>query len=82
MNKLYYVYLLIDIFSGKHHYTGVTHDLEARLKKHNAGGVPHTAKYKPWKIQTFIAFDSKEKAYAFEAYLKTHSGRAFASRHF
>ena len=56
--------------------------LSARLAKHNAGEVPHTSKFKPWRIQTAIAFDSKEKAIAFEAYLKTGSGRSFANRHF
>ena len=82
MTKFYYVYLLIDIATETHRYTGVTEDLRARLGKHNAGEVPHTSKFKPWRIQTAIAFDSKEKAIAFEAYLKTGSGRSFANRHF
>ena len=82
MTKFYYVYLLVDVATESHRYTGVTEDLTARLAKHNAGEVPHTSKFKPWKIETAIAFSSKEKAYAFEAYLKTHSGRSFANRHF
>ncbi|MBE6403898.1 MAG: GIY-YIG nuclease family protein [Lentisphaerae bacterium] len=57
-------------------------DLSARLAKYNAGEVPHTSKFKPWKIETAVAFSAKEKAYAFEAYLKTHSGRSFANRYF
>ena len=82
MQKFYYVYLLVDIATGSHHYTGVTEDLHARLTKHNAGEVPHTSKFKPWRIQTAIAFDNKDKAQAFEKYLKTGSGREFAKRHF
>ena len=82
MQKFYYVYILVDITTETHHYTGVTEDLHARLAKHNAGEVPHTSKFKPWRIQTAIAFDCKEKAYAFEKYLKTGSGREFAKRHF
>jgi predicted GIY-YIG superfamily endonuclease len=82
MQKFYYVYLLVDIATGSHHYTGVTEDLHARLAKHNAGEVPHTSKFKPWRIQTAIAFDNKDKAQAFEKYLKTGSGREFAKRHF
>jgi predicted GIY-YIG superfamily endonuclease len=74
MTKFYYVYLLVDVATESHRYTGVTEDLTARLAKHNAGEVPHTSKFKPWKIETAIAFSSKEKAHAFEAYLKTHSG--------
>jgi hypothetical protein len=37
---------------------------------------------RPWQIETAIAFRSREKAAAFEKYLKSHSGRAFASKHF
>ena len=44
--------------------------------------LPHTAKFRPWRIKNAIAFDDCEKACAFEAYLKTHCGRAFAKRHF
>jgi len=82
MPKFYYVYVLTDVTTGKHHYTGCTEDLQARLIKHNRGEVPHTSKFCPWRIETAVAFSSKEKAYAFEAYLKSHSGRAFARRHF
>ena len=63
-------------------YIGCTEDLKSRLEKHNQGDVPHTAKFRPWRIKNAIAFDDREKAYAFEAYLKTHCGRAFAKRHF
>ena len=82
MQNFYYVYVLIDTATGTHHYIGLTQDLSARLEKHNAGEVPHTSKFKPWRIETAVAFSSKEKAYAFETYLKTHCGRAFAKRHF
>ena len=37
MTKFYYVYLLIDVATEIHRYTGVTEDLQARLTKHNAG---------------------------------------------
>ena len=60
----------------------VTADLKSRLAKHNAGEVPHTSKYKQWKIEAYFAFATKEKAAAFEAYLKTGSGHAFTKRHF
>lgn len=72
----------VDIATGSHYYTGCTEDLKVRLQKHNEGGVSHTAKFKPWRIETAIAFSAKGKAYAFEAYLKTHCGRSFAKRHF
>ena len=43
-------------------YVGRTSDVENRLKEHNAGESIHTNKYIPWKLATYLAFDSKEKA--------------------
>ena len=81
-NRMFYTYILRSISQPEQRYIGSTADLKSRLAKHNAGEVPHTSKFKPWKIETAIAFSSKEKAYAFEVYLKTHSGRSFSNRHF
>ena len=75
-----YVYILKSD-SCEHFYTGITDDLRARLAKHNAGEVPHTSKYKPWHLKTYIAFSDEQQAIAFEKYLKTASGRAFAKKH-
>ena len=80
MSNFHYVYIPVDESTGTHFYTGCTGDLKSRLEKHNKGDVPHTSKYRPWRIKNAIAFDDREKAYAFEAYLKTHSGRTFAER--
>ena len=63
-------------------YTGVTQDLQERLAMHNAGHVPHTSKFAPWYIETAIAFRDKEKAFAYERYLKSGAGRAYAIKHF
>ena len=82
MKDFTYVYILISEADITHRYTGLTEELDARLKSHNQGNNPHTSKYRPWKIETAIAFRSREKAAAFEKYLKSHSGRAFASKHF
>ena len=81
-SSFYYVYILRDEATGKHHYTGVTDNLQARLAMHNGGHVPHTSKFAPWFIETAIAFRDKEKAYAYERYLKTGAGRAYATKHF
>ena len=81
-SHFYYVYILRDVTTGMHHYTGVTHDLQERLATHNAGHVPHTSKFAPWYIETAIAFRDKEKAFAYEGYLKTGAGRAYAIKHF
>ncbi len=76
------VYLLVRESDPARHYVGLTDDLKDRLRRHNAGEVTHTAKYGPWKIPVAVAFNDRKKASEFEIYLKTHSGRAFAQRHF
>jgi predicted GIY-YIG superfamily endonuclease len=61
-------------------YTGLTDNLEARLKSHNQGSNPHTSKYRPWRIETAIAFSDRQRAVGFEEYLKSPSGRAFSKK--
>jgi predicted GIY-YIG superfamily endonuclease len=53
-----------------------------RLHRHNASDIPSTARYRPWQLRAVFWFADKDKAVAFERYLKTGSGRAFAKRHF
>jgi putative endonuclease len=74
-----YAYVL-ENENAEHFYVGLTDDLRARLAKHNAGEVPHTSKYRPWRIKTYVAFSNTERATAFERYLKSASGRAFARK--
>ena len=74
-----YVYILESIDSG-HFYVGVTDDLRARLARHNAGEVTHTTKHRPWRLKTYVGFNDEPKALAFEKYLKSASGRAFAKK--
>ena len=76
-----YVYILQSKQDAEHFYAGVTDDLDARLSKHNSGAVTHTAKYRPWRIKTYVAFTDEVRAFAFEKYLKSGSGRAFAKTH-
>lgn len=77
---MHYVYLLRSAADPTRRYTGVTSDLKARIGEHNAGKSPHTAKYRPWELATYIAFSAREQADAFERYLKSGSGHAFAKR--
>jgi len=64
------------------HYTGITGDLERRLTDHNRGNDIATAKHRPWRTIAAIRLPDIAKARAFEHYLKSGSGRAFAKRHF
>ena len=78
--QFFYVYILQSDLNPACFYVGITDDLKARLLKHNSGGVPHAAKNRPWRIKTAIAFTNEKQARAFECYLKTASGRAFAKK--
>jgi len=80
--QFFYVYMLQSIDPPGHWYVGMTEDLPERLKAHNALKVPHTSKFAPWQIETAVAFRDRAKAVAFEKYLKSQSGRAFAKKHF
>lgn len=75
-----YVYILRSLSDLQHHYVGITGDLRDRLNRHNTGEITHTSKYRPWTIKTYIAFDHEAQAFAFEKYLKSPSGRAFAKK--
>ena len=77
-----YVYIIRSRINPSEVYIGLTKDLKERLKQHNAGQTPHTAKFKPWIIETAISFTNPEKAEKFERYLKSGSGRAFRKKHF
>lgn len=77
-----YVYILQSIPYRDEYYTGSTDDFNERLKAHNAGKSPHTAKHLPWKPVVVVSFADSERAIDFERYLKSGSGRAFANKHF
>jgi putative endonuclease len=75
-----YVYFLQSVDHPDQNYVGLTDDLRARVKVHNSGGAFHTAKFKPWRLVTYVGFSDDAKAAAFERYMKSASGRAFAKR--
>jgi putative endonuclease len=78
---MYYVYLLRSDSHPDQRYVGFTPDLKSRLAEHNAGQARHTSKFIPWSLVAYFAFRNEHAAVAFEKYLKSGSGRAFAERH-
>ena len=74
---MHYVYILQTVQMPFRIYIGVTSDLRPRVKAHNAGQSPHTAKHRPWKLKSYVAFEELNRASAFERYIKSGSGRAF-----
>jgi predicted GIY-YIG superfamily endonuclease len=75
-----YFYILHSIAFPGRPYRDIADDSRKRLAKHNAGEVPHTSKYKPWQLGIYVDFSDEKQAFAFERYLKTASGRAFAKK--
>jgi putative endonuclease len=77
-----FLYVLTSTVQANRYYTGLTSDVDARLAAHNAGLSKHTATGRPWTLVTRIEFSDSARAEAFERYLKSGSGRAFARRYF
>ncbi len=61
-------------------YTGCTRNLTDRIFRHNKGYVQSTRNDLPVVLIGFTAFRESHKAFAFEKYLKSGSGRAFKQR--
>ncbi len=78
----YYVYRIKSVICPDKVYVGYTTNLKQRLKTHNYGGSIHTRKNKPWELIVCIAFKDIDCAKQFEKYLKSQSGRAFATKRF
>ncbi|PZP84256.1 MAG: excinuclease ABC subunit C [Azospirillum brasilense] len=74
------VYIIRSTTHPEQEYTGASANLKQRIADHNAGASAHTAKYAPWELLWYGAFPDKMTALAFEKYLKSHSGRAFAKK--
>jgi putative endonuclease len=62
------------------YYVGCTNDIEDRMKRHNSGQVYYTSSRLPFQLVYKSIFFDKYKAYDFEKYLKSGSGRAFAKK--
>jgi len=77
---MYYVYLLVSLKTSGAHYTGYTENLRERLIEHNSGKNVSSAPHRPWRLCAYLAFSTKRQAFAFERYLKSGSGHAFARK--
>lgn len=76
-----FVYILRSESNPARYYTGLTSDMPLRLADHNEGRCRHTSSGMPWKLDVLIEFADEPRAVAFERYLKSGSGCAFAKRH-
>jgi len=62
-------------------YTGCTDNLKERVERHKNGHVPATKDRRPVSLISYTAFQDKYKAFGFEKYLKSGSGRAFIKKY-
>ncbi|MCF8230236.1 MAG: GIY-YIG nuclease family protein [Bacteroidales bacterium] len=75
----WYVYLLQ--CRDQKIYVGCTGDLKQRMEAHRKGIVHFTKTRLPITLVSYTFFDDKYKAFNYERYLKSGSGRAFMKRH-
>lgn len=76
--NMWFVYILE---CGDHSiYTGCTSNLEDRIKRHSKGENTYTSSRLPVTLIYYSAFLDKYKAYSFEKYLKSGSGKAFCKK--
>jgi putative endonuclease len=75
---MWFVYILK--CSDNTYYTGCTSDLDDRMYRHSKGENTYTKERLPVYLVGYTAFSNKYKAYEFEKYLKSGSGKAFARK--
>ena len=69
MGAFTYVYILQSETCSDRFYVGQTQDLRVRLAQRDAGRIPRTTKWKPWRIKSYAALSDKQRARALEHYL-------------
>jgi putative endonuclease len=73
---MFYSYILKSEKDGRYYY-GSTSNLEARLLKHNQGGVPSTKHRRPFVLHYAEVFGSKSAALQRERFYKSVDGYRF-----
>ena len=76
---MYYVY---NLKCRDGYYVGCTDNLKDRIERYKNGNVPPTKERRPTELVNYVALKDKYKAFEFEKYLKSGSGRAFIKKHF
>jgi predicted GIY-YIG superfamily endonuclease len=75
----WFVYILR--LSNRRIYIGCTSDMKDRMNRHQNGQVNSTKLNMSAELIFYAALKNKYKAFEFEKYLKSGSGRAFVSKH-
>ena len=72
MDIMFYLYIIKSVLV-KRHYIGITHDIDARIKKHNTGSVRSTKAYRPWALVYEEVYKNKTDARKEEIRLKRNA---------
>jgi len=75
----YTVYILYSQSKDKY-YTGYTHNLEARLLKHNGGATPSTRRGIPWILVYKEEYGDKTSAIKRESQIKKMKSRIYIEK--
>ena len=73
---MYYVYVLYSLKFSRT-YTGLTNNIERRIKEHNNKQSRSTKAYAPWELILEEEFEWRVLARKREKYLKSGNGREF-----
>jgi len=65
----------------KRHYTGMTHDLRSRLKKHKSGGTPSVPRTEDWIVVWSCSADSAADARNIEKRIKKRGASRYIADH-
>ena len=76
---MFYIYILHSKKFNKY-YTGITEQIDRRLKEHNQGQVKSTKPYLSWRLIYYEACLNKNDALRREKYLKTTQGQRLLKR--
>jgi predicted GIY-YIG superfamily endonuclease len=77
-----FVYVIQSLAKPDRHYVGLTADVAVRLRSHNEGQSPKTAKHRPWRLVVYAGFASAAHAERLAKDLKSASARGIVSRYF
>ena len=76
---MYFAYVIYSKEFNRY-YKGHCHNIDVRLKEHNAGRTSSTKPFIPWEVIYYEPFETLENAVKREKYFKTAAGRRYLKK--
>ena len=73
---MYYTYIIQSQKNGRF-YIGSCHDIDIRIRRHNAGATPSTKPGRPWKVVYSESYESNSEALKREKEIKSKKSRKY-----